>query len=315
MTEEVEFTEEELAMLDGKDVDDESASPDAPTVESVPVVEAVPAVAEAEESELDRMKKANTGILNELVSLRRDSREDREWRKAVEGRMETLTGALEQPEEVASEPDKDEEPLEWVLWKQQEAMKEGLKPLEKLTEEKAAEEEYGVMLQEAGRMAQAAERDVISSGSVTEEQYHQNLDEIRFERMRWYAATGSSPQEAASIVQEEERQFVFSNLAEGKNPAAEAMKLHASLKPHPLPGKEEAPVEEAKPEVNIAKVQAARDGAKQNVIQNVSGTGGQGGTITYEQFSEMDQDDPLWQKIAGSDKLFAELNVYGQVTV
>ena len=339
---EVEFTEEELAQLEGKDMDPEEApvypfaiTEDVDEVES----EEVPAKAEeAEEekvaettesldykAEYEKMKKANAGILSELVNTRRSWAADKEWRSAVEQRMEMLTNKLsgaeqEQEEAVAEdvEPDRDEDPLEWVAWKQRQEIAKQLEPLKQQEEEQERQRQYEQILNEAGRRAQMAEEDFIQQTGIEREKYSQALDELRFDRLKWYTAGGINPQDAMAIVEEEERQFVVGTLAEGKNPAAEVMRMHSLVKPQPVPnGRQEEPV--AAPTEQVAppndRVSAVKSGISESGLQNVGGSAGKTGTITAEQFAEMDMDDPIFQKIASSEKLFARLNIHGEVTI
>ena len=332
---EVEFTDEELAQLEGRDMDPEE-SPVYPTAVEEPVVEdeseEVPAQAEEAEAEApvvtdykaeyEKMQKANAGLLNELVNTRRAGKADREWRQTVEQRMEMLSQKIVQPQEEElqeeQEPDRDEDPLAWVAWNQKQEILKQLEPIKQQEEEAEKQRQYEAVINEAGRRAIAAEEEFIRHTGIEREKYSQALDELRFDRLKWYSAGGMDPQDAMAVVEEEERQFVIAALSQGLNPAAEVMKMHAMVKPQPVPnGRQEEPV--AVPKEQVAppneKVSAAKSGIQESGLQNVGGSGKTGGTITAEQFAEMDVDDPIFQKIYNSEKLFARLNVYGEVTI
>jgi hypothetical protein len=317
MEEEVTFTESELATLEGRDLPEEG--PDAPPVVpepepiqfAEPEVEEQPAQAETDSVDVDKLKRANAGLINEVTKLRKQGRDDREWRAAIEARMETLQSVM-QPQPAADiqeqVPDKDEDPLAYLEWTQKQYIDEKLKPVQELEQQAQEEQQYTQMLQEAGRLATQAEKDLFDSGAVTRDEYNQKLDTVRWERMKWYMAGGSAPQEAAQIVQEEERQFVFAHLAEGNNPAAEILKLYEGLGLKPA----------EKPQATgptIQKVQQVQAGAAQGKMGGVTGTGSPGGVITFEQFSNMDPEDPIFKRIAGDERLFQEVNIYGKVSL
>jgi hypothetical protein len=335
---EVKFTEEELAMLDGKDVeDDEEPLLSAPESEEEGVVseeaeaeepaEEPAVVAETTEeldykAEYEKQRKANAGLLNELVGTRRKWSADKEWRSAVEQRMELLTEKIAAPvqEEAArdQEPDRDEDPVEWLAWKQKQEIESALEPVKE--QEYAAEQErqYGELIAQAGRAAVEAEEHFLASTNMDREDYSTKLDELRYDRIKWYAASKVPIQDAMAIVEEEERQFVVNSLAEGLNPAAEIVRMHEAVKPGKIPTQEPkqevaAPKEGVKPVMN--KVTAAKQGLSEGGLQNVSGSGSAGGTITAEQFADMDPDDPIFQKIAGNETLFARLNIHGSVSI
>jgi hypothetical protein len=320
MAEEIKFTEEELAQLEGKDVEDDSpaALPESEesvveaSEETVQEVKEVPAEAEIDyKLEYEKMEKANAGLLNDLVKTRKSSKEDKEWRRAIEERMELLAGQGKEEEAPVEPPDRDEDPLGWLEYQQNLVIEEKMRPVAELQQKEKEQEEYGEMLAEAGRMATEAEQDLIKSGVISEEDYYKNLDEVRYARANWYLASGVSAEEASRIIQEEERQFVFGALASGDNPAAELMKIHANLKPGPVPGRE-APAVEAKPKLD--KVQAVKAGSHQQGLQNVD-TSGSKTSITAEDFAQLSEDDPIWQKVMGNEKLFARLNIYGEVNI
>ncbi len=324
-----EFTEEELSQLEGRDIEAEEPavqSEETPmTFEEKPSVSEVRVAEEPEEDddELAKMKRANSGLINELRSLREKSRADREWRQAVEQRMQLLTeklhGTGDQQEmmEDDPEPDRDEDPVAWLAWDQRRAIQENLQPIYEKEEREAAQQELQEALKEVAKVARQAEVEFIETSGIPPEQYNNALDELRFHRMNWYVASGLDPNEAKSIVEGEERNFVVWSLHEGKNPAAEIMRMHAAVKPGPIPGREPKETEEdhRPTQSSMQKVSVSKQGTQENRMQNVPSSSGKTGRITFEQFAEMDQSDPVFQRIANNEALFAQLNVYGEVEV
>lgn len=318
-----EFTEEELSQLEGRDI--EAEEPAVQSEESPMTFEEKPSVSEVrveeeveEEDELAKMKRANSGLINELRSLREKSRADREWRQAVEQRMELLTeklhGTGEQQIEDDPEPDRDEDPVAWLAWDQRRAIQENLQPIYEKEEREAAQQELQEAMREVAKVAREAEREFIETSGIPVDEYNTALDELRFHRMNWYVASGMDPDEARSVVEGEERNFVVWSLHEGKNPAAEIMRMHAAVKPGHIPGREPKVEEEPKPvQSSMQKVSVSKQGTQEN--RNLPGSSGKSGRVTFEQFAEMDQSDPLFQRIANNESLFAQLNIYGEVEV
>lgn len=336
MTEEVKFTEEELAMLNGEGIEDDSPTvlPGEEVAEAAPAtgdedVEEVPAEEPAKEAEpkaeeaelsvaelraeLEKARKSNEGILGELVNTRRRWRSDREWREQVEQRMQMLSEKVAPQQEEAQEdeePDRDEDPLAWLDWRQKQYVKEQMQPIAEMQEQEKLQEEYTHLLGEAAQMVTAAEQDLFKSGQIQETEYYEKLDQLRLDRGKWYVASGLTPQQAEAQVAEEERQFVFSALSQGVNPAAEVLAMYERL--YGGQKKQEAPVETAPGPKRVKEVQA---GVQQQGLQNVPDGGVKSGTITAEEFAELDPDDPIFKKIAGNEKLFARLNIYGEVAI
>jgi hypothetical protein len=331
---EVEFTEEELAMLDGKDVEDDA---DALHPAEIAVSEEAPAEEPAEEpavvaetaeeldyrAEYEKQRKANAGLLNELVQTRQKAKGDRDWRAAVEQRMEMLTEKIAQPQEPApealQEPDRDEDPVEWLAWKQRQEIDAAMEPIREQEAQAEQQRQYADLVQAAGDAAVEAETHFLQTSGMDQKEYSTKLDELRYDRLKWYAASGVQPQQAVAIVEEEERQFVMSALAQGLNPAAEVVRMHGQVQPGKIPTQEptqqvEAP-KEGVPQPSMNTVAAAKQGISDGGLQNVGGSGSPTGTITAEQFADMSPGDPIYEKIAGNEALFARLNIHGEVTI
>lgn len=318
--EEVEFTEEELAQLEGKDVEDEDPphQPDEEEVAEEPTFEPVPE-SEAAPDELEKQKRANAGLLNELIRVRRQEKEQREWREQVERRMDMLSAKDEQEEEPQEslEPDRDEDPVAWLAWDQERKIAVAMEPVKLKEAQEEQAKQYAEVVKRAGEAAVLAEKEFIENSEISDEVYKESLDELRFDRLKWYYAEGRSPDDAMQIVQEEERQFVINCLRNEVNPAAEIMRLHSVVSPGKIPVSHPsapvaAPTEKATQVVQ--KIVTARKGVKEGGLQNIGESAGSG-TITAEQLAEMDVDDPIYQKIAGNERLWAAINIQGKVTL
>jgi hypothetical protein len=328
---EIKFTEEELAILNGEGLDEEEepvqpgdTEPEAVEESPAEEVEEEEAPKEAEvaskeqtveelRAELEKARKSTEGILNELVTTRKKWRGDREWREQVEQRMAMLAEKVEPQEEVADpdeEPDRNEDPLAWLDWRQKQYVNEQMQPVAEMQEQAQVQAEYTQLLSEAAQMVEAAEEDLFKTGAIEKDDYYKKLDQLRVDRGKWYVAGGMDPKQAEQMIAEEERQFVFSALSQGINPAAEVLAMYERL--YGGEQQQEAPKQESP---TPKKVQSVKAGVKQQGLQNVPDGGVKSGTITAEEFAELDPKDPIFKKIAGDETLFARLNIYGEVNI
>jgi hypothetical protein len=146
-------------------------------------------------------------------------------------------------------------------------------------------------------------------------EFENRLDDLRFDRMEKYVALGHSPQDAQAAVQQEEMGLVLGYMEQGINPANAVMQLYDQVKPKANPGRAQAAGEtqEEQPK-KLDVVEAARRGQETDKLQNVTSTGDKH-LITFEQFSEMDTDDPIFQKIYNNEKKYMEININGSVHI
>jgi len=170
-------------------------------------------------------------------------------------------------------------------------------------------------MKEIGKVAMQAEKEFLDSSDLDEATYANSIDELRFERLNWYVSSGVDPEDARVLVEQEERNFVVTALQQDKNPAAEIMRLHAAVKPRPIPGREVVEEGPKAPKPVAASIAASKQGVSEAGLQSVPDRGAVSGTITAEQFAELDEQDPLFHKIASNPALFERLNVYGEVNI
>ena len=314
-----EFTEEELAMLSGEDVEDElpPAMPeesdelpaeDPPATEEKPISEPV-----QEPDEVAKLKKANSGLLDELIRTRKSGKDDREWRQGVQNRLDAMADRLDpeptpEPEVV---PDREEDPFAWMAYQQKKNTEEAVKPLQEKIEADEHKQDVGKFVEQFTETTHNLERDFLTSAGMEKEVYDNSLDAVRDHRAKWYTATGMEADAAINQVQVDELAFIANCLQEGMNPAAEAMRMYEALGLKPL----DKPTQEAaKPGGGLDKVAAVKKGQRTDMLSNVPADG-DASIITFEQFSDMPEDDPIAVKIMGNPKKFMEIQVHGQVSL
>ena len=318
-----ELTDEELAIVEGK-FDDEPEETQEPAEEAE---EAVEEEAPVEDSEVDRLTKANAGLLNDLRETRARAREDRTWRSAIEQRLDLLAKKDEPTEEELNpEPDRGEDPVSWLAWKQKQSIKEEVEPLKeeqasKVTAEQAQEFERAVRVE-----AQVREHDYLEKSEINEEEYNSRLDDLRLEIGKQFKGQGMTAQQAIQATSNYEREFTVQALRDGLNPADVAMRAWEELKPPRAPWREKkdavTPANategavSAEPEAKkpLSKVAAANAGKQSAGVGAMSGGGGKT-EVTMEMLAEMDPDDPIAQAIFTNEKKFYEINVTGKTSV
>jgi len=335
----VKFTEQELAELSGETVEDDSPVLQPGEVEAAPAVEGEevaeepteepaeePAVEAEEASEetvsveslqeqIAKHKKGEAGLLAELIKERRSGKEAREWRQGVQDRLEALTEEVpEEGAEVPEEPAKDDDPVAWLAWKQEQGIKDAMAPMEEKAAQDAEYQQYNDFLKQSSDKAVAYENQYCADNSMEKQEFENRLDDLRFDRMEKYVALGHSPQDAQATVEQEEMRLVLGYMNDGVNPANAVMQLYDEIKPKAHPGREKPVVMENEAPSTLDVVEAARKGQKTEKLSNVSSTGDRH-VITHDQFAGMEPDDPIFQKIMDSEKLFAEININGQVNI
>lgn len=313
-----ELTAEELAIVNGEDIVDE-AEPykpeevseelpaEEPVAEEVPVQEPV----ETADTDVDALKRANKGILEELIKTRRSAKEDREWKQAVMQRMEAMHDRLDPQPEPEEIPDKDEDPFGWMVHQQKIAAAEAVQPIKEELDAAKQEQDVNTFQSRFIESTQAAESHFLENADIGKEDYESRLDAVRLDRAKWYVATGLDQIQAEEAVKVDELGFIAQCLQEGRNPAAEAMRMYEVLQPQLL----DKPTQEAvKPPGDLSKVDAVRRGQNTNKLGSVEAQG-DASVITFEEFASRPEDDPVVQKILADPKKFMKIQVDGQVTL
>jgi hypothetical protein len=328
---EVEFTPEELVILEGKDVEEEVRPqvdeygepigdvPEEPQVEvsaDEPEQEEVQEEAQQEQQEepdeLDQLRRANAGLLNDLRNTRGELKEARDWRRGIESRLEALA-QKDAPEQVdeSVEPDREEDPLEWLAWKQRQTVKEELEPIK----EKDQVREEQELEKRVAEYAIASQTQYQEKEGIDEEAFNSRMGEVRENRLKWHIASGMDPTTAFQVLQQEEKAFIYDAIRRGEDPATEAMRLWKMFSG----GEDEkttptAPTEAPDNASTFNRIEAIKKGKNTAGLGDVSGSAS-GNRITFEQFSRMREDDPIAQKIYGNEKLFKQISIHGEVVV
>ena len=316
-----ELTAEELAIVNGEDIEDESAPyvpeeaeetpAEEPVAEEVPEEEPTEPEAQQVEPDVEALKRANKGILEELIKTRRSAKEDREWKQAVIGRMDAMQDRLTPQEEPEPVPDKDEDPFGWMVHQQKIAAAEAVQPIKEELDAAKQEQDVNTFQTRFIESTQAAESHFLENADIGKEDYESRLDAVRLDRAKWYVATGLDQIQAEEAVKVDELGFIAQCLQEGRNPAAEAMRMYEVLQPQLL----DKPTQEAvKPPGDLSKVDAVRRGQNTNKLGSVEAQG-DASVITFEEFASRPEDDPVVQKILADPKKFMKIQVDGQVTL
>ena len=314
-----ELTAEELAVVEGKDIEDE-AEPIVPEAEELPVEEApaeesaVEVKEEAPTDEVANLRKANKGILEELIKTRRSAKEDREWKQGVQQRMDLMAERLSPQETMQApeeEPDRDADPLGWSVWAAKQNMEEVVAPIKEELDANREQQRLEEFQQDFVNRTRSAEESFLAAQEIPKADYESRLDALRLNRAKWYVATGLEPADAERATQVDEVAFIADCLQNGKNPSAEVMRMFDVLKPE-IP--EYAKPAQGEPGAGLDKVDAVRKGQNTDALSNVPSSGDKS-VITFEQFADMPEDDPIARKIMSSAKLFSQIQIHGQVAM
>lgn len=327
MIEEVEFTPEELVVLEGEDVEEEvqpttdiygeeivADVQDETTVEEEQKEE-VKEEKSPEESELEQLRRASAGILNDLRGTRKELKEARDWRHGLESRMEVLAKKDEGEEEGVVEPNRDEDPLGWIAWKQKESVEAVVQPLKDKQEEEEQGRKFAAAEKHVYEVTSASQDGYMEKEGISREDFNERMGQVRENRLKWHIATGMDPQTALNTLKQEERGFLYSAVSQGEDPATEAMKLWDMM----IGGDKNAtvqktPAESAGEGAKFDKVEAAKRGQSTAGLGDIPG-GATGTRITFDQFANMDPEDPIAAKIFDSRRLLEKITVHGEVSI
>ncbi len=321
-----ELTDEELAEVEGNFEDEPEEEVQEPTAEP-PAVEEKVEEEVVEDSELEKLKKANAGLLYDLKRTRSEARSDRDWKNAVVERMDLLTQKVEGPEEDPDpEPNREENPVEWLAWQQKQNIKEEVEPLKQNLSEQEQKAKYEEFDQAVRVESKVREESFLEAGTVNEEEYNSRLDDLRLTIGKQYREQGLSAKDAVLETSKQERLFTIQALQSGLNPAEEAMKLWEEVKPDRAPWRqkeasETAPVEsetvkkeEREVKKPLGRIEAAKAGQSTSGVGAMSGEGGKT-EITADMLADMKEGDPIAEAIYGDETKWYEINVYGKTTV
>ncbi len=351
---EVKLTAEEEAVISGDDVDgmerplslheslevkrqeEEDAPAETLEVAEVDADEPVAEDAEREEDTNERAnyaERANKGLLKEIKRLRDSNRGYKQQWNELQGRLAGIEEKLEpKQEEVDPEPNREEEPLDWLLWQQNknttEKLDEALAPQKEEAEARKAYETEAKKDEIIHQIASNSETEAFADASDSErEEYQVKMSHMRDMQFSQMVKNGMNQQQAYQAVLRNERDFIEEALEEGSNPALKALEIYdnqgfklTDYEPwmeykkesgNDSPGEEESPKKE--PATN-PKIEAVRKGQKVTSLGTHAG-GAQRMTITYDQFSEMDIDDPIAAQIYASEKKLSEISVTGKTTI
>jgi len=321
---EVEFTPEELTVLEGKDVEevvrpqvDDYGEPigDVPEErqEEISADEQEQQEPQEEEpDELEQLRRANAGLLNDLRNTRGELKEARDWRRGIESRLEALA-KKDAPEGIdpEAEPDREEDPLEWIAWRSRQNVREELEPLKQKEQEKEVQE----LEKRVAEYAIASQTQYQEKEGIDEEAFNTRMGEVRENRLKWHIAAGMDPASAFHVLQQEEKAFIYDAIRRGEDPATEAMKLWKMFRGG-VDEKPSSPTQTEAPDKasSFNRIEAIKKGKNTAGLGDVSGSAS-GRRITWDQFSNLREDDPIAQKIYGNERLLKQISIHGEVTV
>jgi hypothetical protein len=343
---EVKLTPEEEAIVSGEGMDDmerplslgeslevkKQQEAEAPDEElEVAEVETEQQVADeeqlSEEDAAERLtyaERANKGLLKEIKKLRESNRGYRSQWNELQARLAGIEEKLDPKQEEETDP-------EWILWKQKQNTAEQLdKALEPQKEEVEAKKAAQIEAQKDAiihEVASTSEREAFEDASESEVvEYQAKMSQLRDAQFADLVQRGMPEQQAYQTVLHNERDFIEEALTEGSNPALKALEIYdkqgfklADYEPwveyskqSDSPTGEEQSPEEAQP--ISKKIEAVRKGQQGASLSTHSG-GPQRMTITYDQFADMDPEDPIAAQIYASEKKLSEISITGKTNI
>ena len=349
---EVKLTPEEEAIVNGEGIDDmerplaphesmeikQQEEADAPVEPELGTEEPELGTEEEQLTEEDvgerltYAERANKGLLKEIKKLRESNRGYRSQWSELQARLAGIEEKLDptQEEEVDPEPSREDDPVEWILWKQKQNTAEQLdKALEPQKEAVKAQEIAKAEAQKDAiihQVASSSEAEAFEDASESEViEYQAKMSQLRDAQFADLINRGMPEQQAYSTVLKNERDFIEEALTEGSNPALKALEIYdkqgfklADYEPwvefskqsDSPTGEEQSP----KDQPISKKIEAVRKGQQGASLSTHAG-GPQRMTITYEQFADMDPEDPIAAQIYASEKKLSEISITGKTNI
>ena len=341
---EVKLTPEEEAIINGEGIEEDPVPtefPEEAPKDEVPESgtdepnlgtedEAEPLTSEQLEERYSYAERANKGLLKEIKKLRENNRSYRNQWNELQARLAGIEEKLDPEEEKADdpEPNREEAPLDWLLWKQNEATGKQLD--EALAPQKEAQAQAEAASVEAQKdalihqIASSSEAEAFGDSSESEVmEYNAKMSQMRDSQFAELVRRGMPEQQAYYTVVNNEREFIEEALTEGSNPALKALETYdkqglalTDYEPwvefSKQSGNGEGQPTEAPP--TSQKIEAVRKGQKASGMADLGG-GARKTVITYDQLAGMDPDDPIAAEIYGSEKKLSEISITGKTSI
>lgn len=245
-------------------------------------------------SQLEEMKKANSGLYSELKSEREAKREAKQLLDQLKERADAEQAAKAEAERSSSLPDKDEDPAGYLAAQQKQLVESVEQRLERMEQARAEEQKQQVFQQ------------AVATVNADEERFRQEYPEYdnalnfaRQERARLLRATHpDQPDEWINQqISNSDRMFALQSLQQGVSPAKRVVEYAERLGFKPGQsgdtgnGGQEAPAQAA-PAPATQPQQAQSEKPKMTSLSAVSGKsgGGRGRKVTWEEYANLDMD-------------------------
>lgn len=246
-------------------------------------------------SQLEEMKKANSGLYSELKSEREAKREAKQLLDQLKERAEAEESAKKEAERAKGVPDKDEDPAGYLAAQQKQLVESVEQRLERMEQARAEEQKQQVFQQ------------AVATVNADEERFRQEYPEYdnalnfaRQERARLLRATHpDQPDEWINQqISNSDRMFALQSLQQGVSPAKRVVEYAERLGFKPGQsgdtgnGGQEAPAQAAPAPGAQPAQQAQAEKPKMTSLSAVSGKsgGGRGRKVTWEEYANLDMD-------------------------